>query len=167
LLDLNGVLAEASRMLRRLIGENIDLVTQLDPELGRVRADPGQIEQILVNLAVNARDAMPGGGRLVVETSNVDLHERDPGGRVPAEPGRYVLLAVTDTGSGMDPETRRHIFEPFFTTKERGKGTGLGLATVYGIVKQNSGDILVQSEVGQGTRIEVYLPRAGDQASTR
>ena len=162
LLDLNGVVAEASKMLRRLIGENIDLVAQLDPQLGRVRADPGQLEQVLVNLAVNARDAMPSGGRLVIETKNADLYEPVAGSSSPAGPRRYVLLAVSDTGAGMDPETRRHIFEPFFTTKERGKGTGLGLATVYGIVKQSGGEILVDSGVGRGTRFEVYLPRVDD-----
>jgi two-component system cell cycle sensor histidine kinase/response regulator CckA len=162
ILALNDVVSDLSKMLRRLIGENIDLVTTLDSDLGSIRADPGQVEQILVNLAVNARDAMPDGGRLVIETQNVDSYEPYSGGPVKAAAGPYVLLTVSDSGEGMDAETQSHIFEPFFTTKEIGKGTGLGLATVYGIVKQSGGDIWVKSERGQGARFEVYLPRVGE-----
>jgi len=164
-LVLNDVVEDLSKMLRRLIGENIDLVTTLDPDPSRVRADPGQIEQILVNLAVNARDAMPGGGQLSIETKNIDDYKPYSSALTNSSPGRYVLLAVSDTGTGMDPETQRHIFEPFYTTKERGKGTGLGLATVYGIVKQSGGDIWVESELDRGARFEVYLPRVDDAVS--
>jgi two-component system cell cycle sensor histidine kinase/response regulator CckA len=159
---LNDVVLDASKMLGRLIGENIDLVTALDSDLGHVQADPGQIEQVLVNLAVNAKDAMPQGGRLLIETKNIDSYEPYSSAYRQTNPGRYILLAVSDNGSGMDAETQRHIFEPFYTTKERGKGTGLGLATVYGIVKQNIGDIWVHSEPGKGSRFEVYLPRVDD-----
>ncbi|MGH9317068.1 MAG: PAS domain-containing protein, partial [Thermoanaerobaculia bacterium] len=158
-LDLNAAVSDASKMLRRLIGENIEFVTMLDAGPGRVRADAGQIEQVLVNLAVNARDAMPHGGRLAIETKNIEFYEPYPSAYLKARPGPYVALSVTDSGFGMDPETQRHIFEPFYTTKERGKGTGLGLATVYGIVKQSGGDIWVQSAVGKGTTFHVYLPR--------
>ncbi len=156
-LVLNTVVAGLEPMLRRLIGEDIDLIIVLEPRLGAIRADPGQLEQILLNLAVNSRDAMPQGGRLVVETTQVEYSPSYRRGAV-AMPGRYVVLSVSDTGIGMDAETEAHIFEPFFTTKEQGKGTGLGLATVYGIIKQSGGYIFVDSTLGQGTRFHIYLP---------
>ncbi|MBI4877675.1 MAG: PAS domain S-box protein [Acidobacteria bacterium] len=160
LLDLNAQAQEAGQMLRRLLQEDIELVLRLDPTVGSVMADPGQLHQVLINLAVNAKDAMPTGGELLVETSSVELNAGCETELPEAVPGKYVLLTVTDTGTGMDAETREHIFEPFFTTKETGKGTGLGLATVYGIVRQNGGWIAVRSEPGKGTTFRIYLPRA-------
>ncbi len=159
LLDLNQVVTEIEPMLRRLLGEDFRLTASLAPQLGRVKADPGQVEQVIMNLAVNARDAMPTGGQLSIETCNALLDEVYAQGHTSVVPGRYVMLATSDTGSGMDQETLAHIFEPFFTTKERGMGTGLGLSTVYGIVKQSGGYIWAYSELARGTTFKIYLPR--------
>jgi PAS domain S-box-containing protein len=158
-LDLGEALHELSPMLQRLLGEDIRLNVSADPGLGNVLADPGQVSQVIVNLAVNARDAMPAGGRLTFEAANVELDAEYAQGHAEVLPGPYVVLSVTDTGSGMDEATRARLFEPFFTTKEQGKGTGLGLATAYGIVRQSGGHIWVYSEQGRGTVFKVYLPR--------
>jgi CheY-like chemotaxis protein len=160
LLDLNAALREIGRVLPRLIGEDIQLAFLPGANLDKVKVDPVQIEQVIMNLAANARDAMPGGGKLTIETANVHLDEAYQQRHSMVPPGDYVLIAVTDSGVGIPQEHLAHIFEPFYTTKEEGKGTGLGLATVYGIVKQNGGFIWVYSEPGLGTAFKIYLPRA-------
>ena len=160
IVDLNALVDSLARMLRRLIGEHIELVTTLAPGLSHVRVDAGQIEQVIMNLAVNARDAMPDGGRLSIATADVDLDETIGVMGGPVAPGPYVMLSIADTGVGMSDETKRHAFEPFFTTKAVGTGTGLGLATVYGIVKQSGGHLWVYSELGLGTTFKIYLPQA-------
>jgi signal transduction histidine kinase/CheY-like chemotaxis protein len=163
ILDLNDLLKNLNKMLRRAIGENIELLNKFSDGLAKIKGDPGQIEQVIVNLAVNARDAMPGGGKLTLETANVDLDQEYARTHIRVTPGPYVMLSVTDTGKGMPPEIKEHIFEPFFTTKEEGKGTGLGLFMVYGIVQKNGGHIRVESEPGMGTTFTIYLPQAEHQ----
>ena len=157
-LDINAVVWETHKLLRRLIPGNIDLVPVLEPNLQPVKVDPAQIQQILINLVVNARDAMPQGGKVVIETANVELDEEYAGRHIELQPGRYVMLGVSDNGSGIDEQTKARIFEPFFTTKQEGKGTGLGLSTVYGIVRQSGGHITVESALREGTRFRIYLP---------
>jgi len=165
-LDLNALVANMDGMLRRLIGEDIvELSAELDASTGAIKADPGQVEQVIMNLVVNARDAMPRGGRLTIETKNVTIGKETSLDAVGVAPGSYVLLAVRDTGHGMDAETRAHLFEPFFTTKEKGKGTGLGLSTVYGIVKQSGGSIIVESAPDRGTTFRIYFPRVEQEIS--
>jgi nitrogen-specific signal transduction histidine kinase/CheY-like chemotaxis protein len=164
-LDLTKIIADVETMLRSLVGDNIALVTMTSPSLGYIKADRGQLEQVLVNLVANARDAMPAGGRLTIDCIDVDLHDLKAADRAGLGPGRYVTLTVSDTGIGMDAETRGRIFEPFFSTKEKGRGTGLGLSTVYGIVTQSGGHIRVDSEPGHGTSVRIWWPRVDDAIS--
>src|SRR5215469_7459309 len=164
-INLNSVVEEMGKLLPRLIGEDIELILRRDENLGSIRADASQMEQVIMNLAVNARDAMPNGGKLILETRKCELEQSYTASHPFVKPGSYILLDVTDTGTGMDEETQAHIFEPFFTTKEKGKGTGLGLATVYGIVKQSGGFIWVYSEPGHGTTFKIYLPQIAEEVS--
>jgi len=158
-LNVNTAVANLTKMLGRLISSNIELVTRCHPEPWRTKVDPGQLDQVILNLALNARDAMPLGGKLILETANYRVHGKQLAELPEVPQGEYVMLAVSDTGSGMDAKTRSHLFEPFFTTKEPGKGTGLGLSVIYGFVKQSGGHVTVYSEVGRGTTVNLYLPR--------
>ena len=167
-LNLNHVVAGFESMLRLLLGADVDFVLNLSPTLRDVLADPGQIEQVLMNLVVNARDAMPEGGTLTITTSNIEIDEEYAARHVAVVPGSFVQLAVSDSGCGMDPETKANIFQPFFTTKPVGRGTGLGLSTVYGVVKQSRGNVWVYSELGHGSTFKIYLPcQPAERASTR
>jgi CheY-like chemotaxis protein len=162
-LNLNNVIVDLQHILQRLLGEDIELVTRFDPNLGAVNADPGRLEQVIVNLAVNSRDAMPAGGRLTIETANIELDSAYTSRFSEVKAGAYIMMAVSDNGIGMEKKVQSRIFEPFFTTKEPGKGTGLGLSTVYGIIKQSGGHIEVYSEPGQGAEFRIYLPRIESQ----
>jgi PAS domain S-box-containing protein len=165
IMNLNAPVVEMENMLRRLIGENISLETHLDSDLENIQADPGEMEQVIMNLVVNARDAMPKGGKLTIETQNVELDQYTAkAGKLLVQPGRYAVLSISDTGIGIDDQTKLRLFEPFFTTKDTGKGTGLGLATVYGIVKKNDGTIAVESAQGKGTTFKIYLPAVDEAA---
>jgi two-component system, cell cycle sensor histidine kinase and response regulator CckA len=166
LVDLNSIVMGLDKLLRRLMDEGIQMSALPGKNLGTIQADPGQMEQVIMNLVVNARDAMPNGGRLTVETANVELDAAYASEHAPMKPGRYVMLVVSDTGTGMSPETVAHIFEPFYTTKESGRGTGLGLSTVYGIVKQSGGYVWVYSKPGRGSSFKVYLPRVAEAPET-
>ena len=157
-IDLNALVSDVNKLLTRLVREDIELLCKLKPGLGSIKADPTQVEQVIINLVVNARDAMPSGGKLIIETANTYLDESYCQSHASVKPGRHVMIAISDTGTGMDEKTQAHIFEPFFTTKEQGKGTGLGLATVYGIVKQSGGSIWVYSQLGRGTTFKIYFP---------
>src|SRR5215471_9769303 len=163
-INLNQVVRQIDKLLRRIIGEDIDLETHLQPDLPHVKVDPSHMDQVIMNLAINSRDAMPEGGRLTIETASVTLTDEDPKRHIGVAPGNYVMLAVSDSGVGMNAATRARVFEPFFTTKEKGKGTGPGLSIVYGIVKQNGGEILVYSEPGHGTVFKIYLPAIETQS---
>jgi two-component system cell cycle sensor histidine kinase/response regulator CckA len=164
-LDLDMLLQDLDKLLRRVLGEDIELIYTLSGDLGKVKTDPRQIEQVILNLALNARDAMPSGGKLIIETANVELDKTYASTHIGVTPGHYIRVSVNDTGYGMSPDVKDHIFEPFFTTKEKGKGTGLGLSTVYGIVKQSGGYIWVDSEPGCGTTFKIYLPTVEEEAS--
>ena len=164
-LDLNAIINDFHEMLRRLVREDIDITLALAPSLGRIKVDPTQIEQVITNIVLNARDAMPHGGKLTIETCNATIYESDVRKHSDAKPGEYIQLAIRDSGVGMTDEVKARLFEPFFTTKGVGQGTGLGLATCYGVVKQNGGHIAVESAVGKGTTFRIYLPRVADRVS--
>lgn len=167
IINLNAVILDVDKMLRRLISENVQIVTRPEANLGSIKADLGQMEQVLLNLVINARDAMPSGGTITIETGNMKLDETYASQHAGVHPGSYVMLAISDTGVGMDEHTKSHIFEPFFTTKEMGKGSGLGLATVYGVVQQSGGHVWVYSEPGRGSTFKVYLPRVEGEGAGR